>query len=158
MINQVGNQPHPPSLLADDRLGGTVDSGDYVAVTNCRNIKVSGQKAKQLVYRKHSMYPSGLKEIPYERMMETKPWEIVRHAVSGMLPKNKLRERRLERLKIFCGPYAGRYEGNIIKRWEDGSLKGPSRKQAEEWEKGVLPEYKRQEKARGAKGGKALAW
>ena len=137
---------------------GTVDCGDYVVVTNCRNIKVTGQKAKQLVYRKHSMYPGGLKEIPYERMMEKKPWEIVRHAVSGMLPKNKLRERRLERLKIFCGPYAGKYEGNIIKRWEDGSLKGPSQNQVEEWEKGVLPEYKRQEKARKAKGRKALVW
>lgn len=104
------------------------------------------------------MFPGGLKETPYERMMEDKPWEIVRHAVSGMLPKNKLRDRRLERLKIFCGPYGGKYEENVIRRWEDGSLKGPSKEQVAQWEKGVLPEYKRQEKARRAKGGKALAW
>jgi large subunit ribosomal protein L13 len=54
----------------------TVDCGDYVVVSNASKVKVSGLKEKQLVYRKHSMYPGGLKETPYERMMATKPWEV----------------------------------------------------------------------------------
>ena len=144
----------------------TVDCGDYVVVCNANKVKVSGLKEKQLVYRKHTMYPGGLKETPYERMMERKPWEvciqrtgisfsfllasqIIRHAVSGMLPKNKMRERRLERLKIFVGPRpTGIYNANVIKRWEDGTLKAPKEKQVREWEKGLIPEIKRAQKAK----------
>jgi large subunit ribosomal protein L13 len=100
----------------------SLDCGDYVVVTNARNIQVSGKKSEQLVYRKHSMYPGGLKETPYETMMENKPHEIIMHAVSGMLPKNKLRERRLARLKVFGGSNMGIYRNNIMKRWEDGTL------------------------------------
>ncbi|KAF9226825.1 ribosomal protein L13 [Gyrodon lividus] len=100
----------------------SLDCGDYIVVTNARNIKVSGRKEEQLVYRKHTMYPGGLKETPYETMMEKKPHEIIMHAVSGMLPKNKLRERRLARLKVFGGSNMGIYRNNILKRWEDGSL------------------------------------
>jgi len=102
----------------------SIDCGDYVTVTNCRGIAVSGEKATQKLYRHHTMYPGGLKEIPYKRMVETKPEEILRRAVSGMLPRNKLRERRLERLFIFDSnknPHAA----NVIKRWEDGQLPGP---------------------------------
>ncbi|KAH7887407.1 ribosomal protein L13 domain-containing protein, partial [Phlebopus sp. FC_14] len=101
---------------------GVVDCGDYVVVTNARNIKVSGNKEQQFLYRKHTMYPGGLKETPYNRMMETKPHEIIMHAVSGMLPKNKLRDRRLSRLKVFGGSNMGIYRNNILKRWEDGTL------------------------------------
>lgn len=53
-----------------------VDCGDYVVVTNARKIKVSGRKDEQLVYRKHSMYPGGLKETPYQTMMDKKPNEV----------------------------------------------------------------------------------
>lgn len=101
---------------------GAVDSGDYVVVTNARHVMVTGKKAEQKLYRSHSGHPGGLKEIPYQRMMEQKPEEvrrasfswprsphlnrivlpqIIRKAVSGMLPKNTLRARRLERLRIF---------------------------------------------------------
>ncbi len=76
------------------------DVGDYVVVTNAEHITVTGQKAEKKLYRHHTMYPGGLKEIPLKTMMQTKPEQILRRAVSGMLPKNKLRERRLERLKI----------------------------------------------------------
>ncbi|CDO77196.1 hypothetical protein BN946_scf184747.g9 [Trametes cinnabarina] len=99
-----------------------VDCGDYVVVTNARNIKVTGKKAQQLVYRHHTMYPGGLKEIEYKEMMRRKPDEIIRQAVSGMLPKNKLRERRLERLRIFADDDMGVFKDNILKRWEDGTL------------------------------------
>ncbi|OJA18095.1 hypothetical protein AZE42_04179 [Rhizopogon vesiculosus] len=110
---------------ASDRVLGKLaelDCGDYVVVTNAKNIKVTGRKDEQLVYRKHTMFPGGLKETEYKDMMENKPYEIIRHAVSGMLPKNKLRERRLARLKVFGGSNMGIYRGNILKRWEDGTL------------------------------------
>ncbi|KAF9516829.1 hypothetical protein BS47DRAFT_606922 [Hydnum rufescens UP504] len=100
-----------------------VDCGDYVTVTNSRAIVTTGQKQTQKVYRHHTMYPGGLKEIPFKRMMEKKPEEIIRKAVSGMLPKNKLRERRLERLYIFedeRNPFAS----NVLQRWQDGQVPG----------------------------------
>ncbi|KAI0285469.1 60S ribosomal protein L23 [Russula aff. rugulosa BPL654] len=100
----------------------SVDCGDYVVVTNARQVKVTGRKADQILYRKHTLYPGGLKEIKYRDMMSKKPDEIVRKAVSGMLPKNKLRDRRLERLRIFEGPDMGIFQKNILKRWEDGTL------------------------------------
>ncbi|KAI0774699.1 60S ribosomal protein L23 [Trametes elegans] len=100
----------------------SVDCGDYVVVTNARNVKVTGKKAQQLVYRHHTMFPGGLKEIQYKDMMRRKPDEIIRKAVSGMLPKNKLRERRLERLRIFSDEDMGVFRHNILKRWEDGTL------------------------------------
>ncbi|KAM6489350.1 50S ribosomal protein L13 [Amanita muscaria] len=101
----------------------SVDCGDYVIVTNAKNIHVTGRKDEQLVYRKHSMYPGGLKETPYKDMMDKKKAdEIIRHAVSGMLPKNKLRDRRLERLKIFPSFHVGKLGGNVLRSWENGSL------------------------------------
>lgn len=125
------------------------DCGDYVVVTNARNIKVTGKKAQQLVYRHHTMFPGGLKEIQYKDMMRRKPdevcctsslyhmtstewdpqfpFQIIRQAVSGMLPKNKLRERRLERLRIFPDGDMGVFQQNIMKRWEDGTLPARSK-------------------------------
>ncbi|KAF9653421.1 60S ribosomal protein L23 [Thelephora ganbajun] len=98
------------------------DCGDYVVVTNAKKVKVSGRKEDQMLYRKHTMYPGGLKEIKYKEMMKRKPDEIIRQAVSGMLPKNKLREKRLERLRIFPDEDMGIFQHNVVKRWEDGTL------------------------------------
>jgi len=78
-----------------------LDSGDYIVVINAKKIKVTGKKEKNKVYTRYSGYPGGLKTISYEKMLKQKPEEIIRHAVSGMLPKNKLRDRRLARLFIF---------------------------------------------------------
>ncbi|KAL4081382.1 ribosomal protein L13-domain-containing protein [Scleroderma yunnanense] len=100
----------------------SIDCGDYVVVTNARDVKVSGRKDEQLVYRRHTMFPGGLKEEKYKDVMEKKTHEIIVHAVSGMLPKNKLRDRRLARLKVFGGSNMGIYRNNILKRWEDGTL------------------------------------
>ncbi|KAF5342846.1 hypothetical protein D9758_013350 [Tetrapyrgos nigripes] len=102
-----------------------VDSGDYVIVTNCTKIHVSGRKNEQLVYRKHTMYPGGLKERTFGDMMERKPEEIIRHAVSGMLPKNKLRDRRLERLRIFPGNETGILGVNVLRVWEGAEGANP---------------------------------
>jgi large subunit ribosomal protein L13 len=122
-----------------------VDCGDYVVVTNAGQVKVTGRKADQILYRKHTLYPGGLKEIKYRDMMDKKPDEvrlplcitlalfrdskvsqIIRKAVSGMLPKNKHRERRLERLRIFEGPDMGVFQKNILRRWEDRTLNNSS--------------------------------
>lgn len=78
-----------------------LDGGDYVVVTNAAQIKVTGRKKDQKVYYHHSGYPSGLKEITFKQQMAKDPRKIISHAVSGMLPKNKHRKRRLARLKIF---------------------------------------------------------
>jgi large subunit ribosomal protein L13 len=100
----------------------SVDCGDYVIVTNCKKIRVSGRKEEQLLLRKHTMYPGGLQEIPYRDMMTKKPEEIIRRAVSGMLPKNKLRDRRMERLRIFPGEHSGILNANVMRSWHDGTL------------------------------------
>lgn len=78
-----------------------LDCGDYVVVINASQVQVTGRKATQKLYRRHSGYPGGFREIPYEKQMEADPRKIVRHAVAGMLPKNKLKTKRLLRLKIF---------------------------------------------------------
>ncbi|KAJ1915990.1 54S ribosomal protein L23, mitochondrial [Tieghemiomyces parasiticus] len=78
------------------------DCGDYVVVINARDVRVSGKKADQKVYYRHSGYPGGLKEIPYSRIMERNPSEIIQRAVRGMLPKNRLRTPRMDRLHIFA--------------------------------------------------------
>jgi large subunit ribosomal protein L13 len=66
-----------------------------------------------------------------------------------MLPKNKMRERRLERLKIFVGPRPnGIYNANVIKRWEDGTLKAPRERDVRKWEDGILPEIGRLERSK----------
>ena len=77
-----------------------LDCGDYVVVINAKEVKVTGKKEKQKIYYHHSGYPGGLKETPLWMLREKHPERIIIHAVSGMLPKNKLRARMLERLKV----------------------------------------------------------
>lgn len=89
-----------------------LDGGDYVVVINAEKIKVTGNKVKSKIYTSYSGYPGGLKEIPFERLMAKKPTEIILRAVSGMLPKNKLRDRRMARLYIYAGkehPYTSKF-------------------------------------------------
>ncbi|KAI9299364.1 50S ribosomal protein L13 [Cunninghamella echinulata] len=91
------------------------DCGDYVVVINAKDILVSGKKAEQKLYRHHTGHPGGLKEINFENLMKKDPTESIRKAVSGMLPKNRLRDDRLNRLLIFEGSEHP-YEANIIKQ------------------------------------------
>lgn len=81
-----------------------LDCGDYVVVVNARNVKVTGKKEEQKVYTRHSGYPGGFKRETLKELRARKPEEIIRHAVKGMLPQNKLRDRMLKRLFIFPGP------------------------------------------------------
>jgi large subunit ribosomal protein L13 len=78
-----------------------IDSGDYVVVINADKFRVSGKKLKDKIYYSHSFHPGGLKKINLELMLEKHPERVMFHAVSGMLPKNRLRARRLKRLKIY---------------------------------------------------------
>ena len=79
-------------------------SGDFVIVVNAAKVRVTGKKAGQKKYRRHSGYPGNLKEVPYSRMIERTPARVIEHAVRGMLPKNKLGRKALRRLKVYAGP------------------------------------------------------
>lgn len=80
-----------------------VDGGAGVIVLNCGKIRVTGAKEEQKVYKRYSGYPGGQKETVYKKMKEKDPKYIVRHAVKGMLPKNKLGALMLKRLKLYEG-------------------------------------------------------
>lgn len=88
---------HKPSYV--DYL----DSGDYVVVINAEDVEVTGKKSEDKSYSRYSGYPGGLKKVTYATMMNVKPEEIIRHAVHGMLPKNKLRSKRITRLYVYKG-------------------------------------------------------
>ena len=81
-----------------------VDTGDFVIVVNADRVNVTGRKAEQKLYRRHTGYPGGLKEVSYEQMMDRKPTEIVRKAVYGMMPKTRLARQQFKKLKIYAGP------------------------------------------------------
>ena len=76
-------------------------SGDHVVIVNADKIRLTGQKLDSKVYRHHTLYPGGLREIAAKRVFESKPDKMIREAVLGMLPKNKLRKRMVKRLKVY---------------------------------------------------------
>ena len=80
-----------------------LDVGDYVVVINAEQVRVTGNKAKQKLYYRHSGYPGGLKSISLEKMMQTHPTRVIEHAVKGMLPTTRLRAGMMKRLRIYVG-------------------------------------------------------
>jgi len=80
-----------------------LDVGDFVVVTNADKVKVTGDKARQKMYYRHSGYPGGLKSISLEKMMHTHPTRVIEYAVKGMLPRNKLSPGMMKRLKVYAG-------------------------------------------------------
>ena len=80
-----------------------VDGGDYVVVINADKFAVTGNKMLNKKYYRHSGYPGGLKVRNLEEMLEKKPTEVIRKAVERMLPKNKLGNQMINRLKIYTG-------------------------------------------------------
>src|SRR5204863_2324353 len=90
-------------LIGKDKPSFTpyLDSGDHVVVINADKVRMTGNKVEQKIYYSHSGYPGGLKEVPAKRVRETKPEWMVREAVLGMLPKNKLRARRAKKLRVY---------------------------------------------------------
>ncbi|MDD3840344.1 MAG: 50S ribosomal protein L13 [Clostridia bacterium] len=81
-----------------------VDTGDFVIVVNADKVVLTGKKLSQKKYRRHSMYPGGLKEISYDELLDKKPEEAVMRAVKGMLPHNSLGRKMLKKLKVYRGP------------------------------------------------------
>lgn len=80
-----------------------VDTGDYVIVVNCDKVVLTGKKLDQKMYRHHSGYMGGMKEIPYKQFMEDNADKAVYLAVKGMLPKNKLGRQMLKKLRVYAG-------------------------------------------------------
>ena len=97
-------------VIADKLMGKSkvtytphIDNGDYVVVVNAKNVVVTGNKMVDKKYYRHSGYPGGLKELKLEEVLEKDPARVIREAVKGMLPKNKLAAERLKRLRVFEG-------------------------------------------------------
>ena len=95
-------------VIADKLMGKSkvtytphIDNGDYVVVTNAKNLVVTGDKMVQKKYYRHSGYPGGIKELKLEEVIEKDPARAIREAVKGMLPKNKLTAERMKRLRVF---------------------------------------------------------
>ncbi len=81
----------------------SVDTGDFVIVLNAEKVRLTGNKLSQKVYYRHSGYTGGLKSITAGEMLEKTPEELIKKAVKGMLPKNKLGRQMFKKLKVYCG-------------------------------------------------------
>src|SRR5205823_14126376 len=81
-----------------------VDTGDFVIVVNAEKIHVTGQKRDQKLVYRHSGYPGGLKSRTLREQLERRPTEVLRKAVKGMLPRNRLSRAQITKLKIYAGP------------------------------------------------------
>ena len=81
-----------------------VDCGDFVVVVNAEKIHVTGKKLDEKMVRWHTGYPGGLKERTLRQQLERRPTEVIRKAVKGMLPKNKLASAQITKLKVYAGP------------------------------------------------------
>ncbi len=80
------------------------DVGDFVVVVNAEKISVTGNKRQAKLYHRHTGYPGGLKTRTLEEMLERRPEEVIRKAVKGMLPRNRLARQQLRKLKVYAGP------------------------------------------------------
>lgn len=81
----------------------SVDTGDFIIVVNAEKIALTGNKLADKMYYSHSGYPGGIKSITAGKLLDKKPEDIIKHAVKGMLPKNKLARHMLSKLKIYAG-------------------------------------------------------
>src|ERR1700709_605508 len=81
-----------------------VDTGDFVVAVNPETTHVTGNKREQKIYWRHSGYPGGIKSRTLEEMLDRRPEEVIRKAVKGMLPRNRLARQQLTKLKVYAGP------------------------------------------------------
>jgi large subunit ribosomal protein L13 len=81
-----------------------IDTGDFVIVVNAEKIRVTGDKLAQKVYYRHSGYPGGIKSRTLGEQLQRRPEEVIRKAVKGMLPRNRLARQQLGKLKVYAGP------------------------------------------------------
>ena len=77
------------------------DVGDFVVLVNAKNIEVTGNKSENKIYFRHTGYPGGIKQISFKDQLEKDPEKIIRDAVKGMLPKNKLNRQIIKKLKVY---------------------------------------------------------
>ena len=100
MASQIANRlrgKHKPEFTPH------VDTGDFIVVVNAERLRVTGDKSKQKKYYRHSGYPGGLKTITFEKLMEKDPERVLRLAVRGMMPKNRLARAMIRKLKVYVG-------------------------------------------------------
>lgn len=97
------------TIIADKLMGKSkvtytphIDNGDYVVVTNAKDLVVTGEKLTQKKYYHHSGYPGGLKTLTLAEVLDKNPALAIQSAVQGMLPKNKLLKERMKRLRVFA--------------------------------------------------------
>lgn len=81
-----------------------IDMGDHVIVVNAEKVKLTGRKEEQKIYRNHSGYPGGLREVSARKVRATRPVRMVEEAIQGMLPKNKLGKQMYRKLQVYAGP------------------------------------------------------
>lgn len=81
-----------------------LDTGDFVIVTSASKVKVTGKKAKEKTYTRHSGYPGGLKVETFDKLIGNRSEYIIKQAVHGMLPHNKLGKQIIKKLKVYSGP------------------------------------------------------
>ena len=79
------------------------DVGDFVVLINAKNLKVTGSKNEDKIYFRHTGYPGGIKQIPFKDLLSKDPEKVLRLAVKGMLPKNKLNKQVIKKLKVYAG-------------------------------------------------------
>lgn len=93
-------------LMGKHKPGYTpfLDTGDHVIVVNADKVRLTGKKESDKVYRRHSGYPGGLKEVSARKMRQVRPVRMVELAISGMLPKTKLGKQMYRKLKVYAGP------------------------------------------------------
>ena len=80
-----------------------LDVGDFVVIINAAKVRVTGKKAEEKIYYRHTGYPGGLKSITFAKMLETHPTRLIEHAVKGMLPHNRQGRAMMRRLKVYAG-------------------------------------------------------
>lgn len=81
-----------------------LDTGDHIVVINAEKVRLSGQKEEQKIYRHHSGYPGGLKEVKARKLRQTRPERMIELAIQGMLPKTKLGKQMYRKLNVYAGP------------------------------------------------------
>ena len=81
-----------------------VDTGDFVIIVNAEKVRLTGNKLDAKMYYRHSGYPGGIKGMTAREMLERKPEQVIKNAVKGMLPKNRLASKVLTKLKVYAGP------------------------------------------------------
>ena len=112
VVDAAGHTLGRLSTVVADTLRGkrkpiytpNIDTGDFVVIVNAEKIVVTGKKAEQKMYWRHSGYPGGIKGESFSHLLERRPEEVVRRAVKGMLPHNKLGRAQLRKLKVYAGP------------------------------------------------------